>query len=423
VLRRLLPLVFFLVFWVPAARAWTWPVHGPVLQTFVFDHAHPYAAGQHRGIDIGAEAGAPVLAPSSGTVTFAGFVPGSGESVTIEGADGLAATLTHLGTIVVVKAATVSEGDVVGSVGPTGTAEVDGPYVHLGIRAIADENGYVDPLTLLPPVPTAGPQAPQPQGIPQQAAPAQEPSSASTSPTLSPSPDEAAAPESSSAPSAQAVTTAQPAASALSAPHVAEVAPLVSATRIAPSVDASSGVETAAVPASTPTRGVRDAVSGSTSASASPSVRRDRTPHRLEATAAVETGPRSAAPAATADPPSAPRSRPHVVERPSQVAPPAPRVRGAAGATDPRTPAFPRVLPDAPASSAARGAAADHVGGGVPWFLLGWVSGLCVVAGAAAALPCARRLRQPRPDDGGGVVVPFARVTVGEGVAGDRRAA
>ena len=41
----------------PVAGAWTWPAGGPVLQPFVFDPAHPYAAGEHRGIDIAADAG------------------------------------------------------------------------------------------------------------------------------------------------------------------------------------------------------------------------------------------------------------------------------------------------------------------------------------------------------------------------------
>ena len=42
---------------VSAARAWTWPVDGPVLRPFSFDHAHPYAGGQHRGVDLGAPGG------------------------------------------------------------------------------------------------------------------------------------------------------------------------------------------------------------------------------------------------------------------------------------------------------------------------------------------------------------------------------
>ena len=56
ILRRLaLPMLLFLA-WTPVAHAWSWPVQGPVLQGFAYDEAHPYASGQHRGIDIGADA-------------------------------------------------------------------------------------------------------------------------------------------------------------------------------------------------------------------------------------------------------------------------------------------------------------------------------------------------------------------------------
>src|SRR5919108_5382640 len=111
---RLAPLVLLVL---PLGVAWTWPVSGPVLQGFSFDSAHPYAAGQHRGIDIGSSAGAPVLAPVAGAVSFAGTVPTSGKSVTIETSDGLSVTLTHLGTIDVARGASVAEGAVVGTVG------------------------------------------------------------------------------------------------------------------------------------------------------------------------------------------------------------------------------------------------------------------------------------------------------------------
>src|SRR6478609_1136096 len=82
----------------PVGGAWSWPADGPVLQPFVFDPGHPYAAGQHRGIDLGADAGAVVVAPAAGTVTFAGTVPASGKSLTITTVDGYAVTLTHLGS-------------------------------------------------------------------------------------------------------------------------------------------------------------------------------------------------------------------------------------------------------------------------------------------------------------------------------------
>jgi hypothetical protein len=156
-IRRLALVFFIFLAWTPAAYAWSWPVQGPVLQPFTYDEAHPYAAGQHRGVDIGAEsAGETVVAPAAGTVSFAGTVPTNGRSVTIETADGYSITLTHLGSIGVAKGATVAEEGAIGTVGPSGTPEFDEPYVHLGIRVTADPNGYVDPLGILPPVSGSG---------------------------------------------------------------------------------------------------------------------------------------------------------------------------------------------------------------------------------------------------------------------------
>ena len=81
--RALLAAVVAALSLAPAAGAWTWPVDGPVLQPFLFDPAHPYAAGQHRGIDVGAAPAPSSRAPAAGTVTFAGTVPASGTSLTI----------------------------------------------------------------------------------------------------------------------------------------------------------------------------------------------------------------------------------------------------------------------------------------------------------------------------------------------------
>lgn len=166
----------------PQAGAWTWPADGVVLQPFVFDPAHPYAAGQHRGLDIAADAGATVLAPAAGSITFAGSVPSSGKSVTITTPDGYAVTLTHLGSIGAAKGATVAEGAPIGTVALTGDDDEPQPYVHLGVRVAADPQGYVDPASLLParvpvppalvptasapptdPAPAAAPEAPAPE--------------------------------------------------------------------------------------------------------------------------------------------------------------------------------------------------------------------------------------------------------------------
>src|SRR5205823_4707943 len=48
--------------------AWSWPTSGAVLRTFSFDPAHPYAAGQRRGIEIGGAPGDAVVAPAAGIV-------------------------------------------------------------------------------------------------------------------------------------------------------------------------------------------------------------------------------------------------------------------------------------------------------------------------------------------------------------------
>jgi hypothetical protein len=136
--------------WVPPAHAWTWPVDGPVLRPFVFG-SDPYAGGQHRGIDVGGAKGADVRAPAAGVVSFAGSVPTGGKTVTLRTSDGYAVTLVHLGSIVVSRGAGVDEGATVGTIGLSGEPEHAEPYVHLGVRVADEEEGYVDPLSLLPP--------------------------------------------------------------------------------------------------------------------------------------------------------------------------------------------------------------------------------------------------------------------------------
>ena len=135
---------------VPVAQAWTWPVDGAVLRPFSFDRAHPYAGGQHRGVDLAAPAGTPVVAPAEGVVSFTGTVPTGGKTVSIQTPLGYTATLLHLGSIGVTRGARVQEGATVGTVGPSGVAAHSDPYVYFGLRETSDPQGYVDPLPFLP---------------------------------------------------------------------------------------------------------------------------------------------------------------------------------------------------------------------------------------------------------------------------------
>ena len=158
----LLPVLLATLLGAPPAHAWTWPVDGPVLRPFLFG-SDPYAAGLHRGIDIGAVAGSAVRAPRAGLVRFAGTVPGNGRTVTIETADGYSVTLLHLGAFSVARGATVAEGDAVAVVGPSDGVEHAVPSVHLGVRVTDDPQGYVDPLPLLPAGAPAAPEASEPE--------------------------------------------------------------------------------------------------------------------------------------------------------------------------------------------------------------------------------------------------------------------
>ncbi len=145
----------------PAAAAWTWPVSGEVLRPFALG-SDPYAGGQHRGVDIGAELGASVAAPAAGTVSFVGAVPDGGRAVTIQTESGYAVTLLQLASAEVRRGDVVAEGAVVGVVGASADAVTPSPHVHLGVRVAAEPEGYVDPLGLLPPRPPEPVAAPTP---------------------------------------------------------------------------------------------------------------------------------------------------------------------------------------------------------------------------------------------------------------------
>ena len=85
-MRRILSLLVLLAAlrWPPRRRTpGSGPRTGAVLRPFSLG-PDPYAAGQHRGVDIGAAVGTPVLAPAAGTVSFVGSIPGGGRAVTIQ---------------------------------------------------------------------------------------------------------------------------------------------------------------------------------------------------------------------------------------------------------------------------------------------------------------------------------------------------
>jgi Peptidase family M23 len=147
-----------------AAGGWTWPVRGPVITAYrVGDD--PYAAGQHRGVDIGAGVGSRVVAATGGTVTFAGAVGSSGLLVSERTADGrFDLSYLHLSSVSARRGETVAAGAALGAVGTSGHRSAEAPHLHFGVRDAGSRSAYRDPLDFLGPPPAGD--APDPAPVP-----------------------------------------------------------------------------------------------------------------------------------------------------------------------------------------------------------------------------------------------------------------
>jgi hypothetical protein len=146
----------------PAEAAWLWPVRGEVITQYR-NGSDPYAGGQHRGIDIAAPAGTPVVAAAGGEVRFAGTAGSSGLTVSVRTGDGYDTSYLHLSSIAVRAGTHVSGGERLGAVGTTGERSATAPHLHFGVREAGSRYAYVDPLSLLPPAAAPPPlQAPHP---------------------------------------------------------------------------------------------------------------------------------------------------------------------------------------------------------------------------------------------------------------------
>jgi murein DD-endopeptidase MepM/ murein hydrolase activator NlpD len=121
---------------------YVWPVRGPVINGFEAP-AGPYGPG-HRGIDIGAPFGSPVVAPEDGVVAFSGWVAGS-LFLSIDHSDGIRTTYSWLSGVMVRKSDSVKKGETIARTG-AGHPGDSVPHLHFGAR-VGDV--YIDPLLLL----------------------------------------------------------------------------------------------------------------------------------------------------------------------------------------------------------------------------------------------------------------------------------
>ena len=170
-------LLAFLSLTPSAWAAWVWPLRGEVITPYR-NGADPYAAGQHRGIDIAGAPGASVVAAASGEVRFAGTAGSSGLTVSVRTGDGRYDTsYLHLSATTVREGDRVAAGDRVGAVGTTGTRSAAAPHLHFGVRDAGSRHAYHDPLAFLPPPTVTQPprEVPAPQASPVPVGPAPAP--------------------------------------------------------------------------------------------------------------------------------------------------------------------------------------------------------------------------------------------------------
>jgi murein DD-endopeptidase MepM/ murein hydrolase activator NlpD len=135
------------------------PFEPRVTSQFSYRRLHPVhgTTRAHLGVDYGAPTGTRVQAVAAGVVEAAGWSGEAGRMIRLRHAGGYETVYLHLSAIApgIRPGARVSQGDLIGRVGSTGTAT--GP--HLDYRII--RNGtYVNPLTELKRMPKGVPLAP-----------------------------------------------------------------------------------------------------------------------------------------------------------------------------------------------------------------------------------------------------------------------
>lgn len=120
-----------------------WPVEHPERQ--VISRYGPRGQREHKGMDIKAPTGTPIMAAADGTVTYAGTRSGYGLVVEINHGDGVDTRYAHLERIDATVGQVVRQGDHIGTLG--GTGRVTTPHLHYEV--LIDGESY-NPWLFLP---------------------------------------------------------------------------------------------------------------------------------------------------------------------------------------------------------------------------------------------------------------------------------
>jgi murein DD-endopeptidase MepM/ murein hydrolase activator NlpD len=123
----------------PSSAGFIWPVNGILTSGFGYRWG-----SMHEGIDIAVPEGTPILAAASGTVILAGYTGGYGNYTCIDHGSGLSTCYGHQSGYAVSSGSSVTQGQVIGYSGNTGSST--GPHLHFEVRI---NGAAVDPLGYL----------------------------------------------------------------------------------------------------------------------------------------------------------------------------------------------------------------------------------------------------------------------------------
>lgn len=123
-----------------------WPLPGHTSLTTQFGEADAFGNPGHRGVDIPAPEGTPILAAHSGTVLICGWNDSFGNQVLIDDGAGVSTRYAHMTATAISPGAVVVAGQVIGYVGSTGDST--GNHLHFEVSVggtLTDPLGYVTP--------------------------------------------------------------------------------------------------------------------------------------------------------------------------------------------------------------------------------------------------------------------------------------
>jgi len=123
-----------------------WPVKDAYITSKFGMRVHPVTreVKMHTGLDLATEAGSKIYAPSTGVVTYTGYLRGYGNSIKIDHGYGITTFYGHCQDILVKKGRRVELGENIATVGSSGMST--GPHLHFEIRILGKK---VDPLKYL----------------------------------------------------------------------------------------------------------------------------------------------------------------------------------------------------------------------------------------------------------------------------------